>query len=487
VLDITNPEAPPVLLGEYTMLEDAPYRTDLGFTTPSPTPVVMKDDATTNEWYLLMGSGPTAETASDGIGTLPIFDAKTAIKGYSGQKPKVAVFPLKWLTTDKHSFRVPDAAPTAMTPSGVFTLNGSNNGFVSDMITVDYDLNANYKSDAVYFGTVEHGTASVASAEAGTASYDDVWDGQLYRVRMRELDANGDQKATPPDSWSVTSLFNARQPITAAPSVGTDYYNYWIYFGTGRFFDALDKADDAQQSYYGIKELTDCTGRFTWPSFNDNTGLVDVSQILVKQGGSVDSAQLYCLATRGDLSTGNITDQTCLPSNASGTIENLGSLITYIAGSGTTAGSSCVDTTGDGVVDTLTGKDGWYRDFPKITRPRERNVGQATLLGGLLTFTTYQPYDDPCQQEGLAYLYGLYYQTGTAWYKTVFGAYGLEGDRVLESIGLGRGLATTPNLHVGSEDGTTAFIQTSTGEILEIEQEPPIENSKSGRQSWRER
>jgi type IV pilus assembly protein PilY1 len=353
------------------------------------------------------------------------------------------------------------------------------------MISVDYDLNANYKTDAVYFGTVEHGSKTVEEAKAG-ASYDDVWDGQLYRIGMREPDGTtGEQKATTPTLWKPSVFFNANQPITAAPSVGTDRYNYWIYFGTGRFFDAIDKPDSAQQSSYGIKELTDCTGEFTWPTFGDKTGLVDVSRIMVRTAGSVDLAQLYCLTTPGDLSSGNIADKICLPE--SGSIDTLGSLITYIAGSSTTPGTSCVDSNDDDVLDTLSGKNGWYRDFPKITRPRERNLGQATLLGGLLTFTSYQPFEDPCQQEGLANLYGLYYQTGTAWYKTVFGSQGLEGERVLESIPLGLGLATTPNLHVGSGDGPTAFVQTSTGEIIELPETNLPYDFKTGRQSWRER
>lgn len=497
LLDITNPEAPPVLLGEYTMSEDDPYRTDLGFTVASPTPVVMKSDTGAGEWYLLMGSGPTAEVTSDGTGTLPIFNDTTAIKGYSGQKPKVAVFPLKWLTTDKKPFRIPNTAPTVDNGSGVFSLEESKNGFVSDMITVDYDLKSYYMTDAVYFGTVEDGTgsatlnewaASVSKAESKTLSYDEIWDGQLYRIVMRHI-TSGEQVATTPDQWLPKSLFNAGQPITGAPSVGYDLHNYWIYFGTGRFFDKIDKNDDAQQSFYGIKELTDCEGEFTWPSPLVKENLVDVSQIMVKKADSGasfdpdDFGELYCLSSRGDLSTGDLSNKACLPSG----IDSLSSLITHIAGTGKSAGTSCVDTGNDGILDTLTGKDGWYRDFPAVSRLGERNVGQATLLGGLLTFTTYQPYDNPCKQEGIAYLYGLYYQTGTTWYRTVFSDRSLEGDRVLESISLGRGLATTPNLHVGSGEGPTAFVQTSTGEIIEIPQTPPLDNFKSGFQSWRER
>ena len=141
-----------------------------------------------------------------------------------------------------------------------------------------------------------------------------------------------------------------------------------------------------------------------------------------------------------------------------------------------------------GLVTHIGGTDGWYKNF---LSDRERNLGQAALLGGLLTFTTYQPYQDPCQSEGLAFLYGVYYLTGTAWNKSIFGDEGLDEDEnVLDVLALGRGLATTPNLFVGKGDeegGPKAFVQTSTGEIKEIPQTNlPISNYKSGKTSWRE-
>ena len=434
VLDITNPEAPPVLLGELTRGANG---VNMGFTTASPTPVVMKSDSGAGEWYLTMGSGPQAANPSD------------AIKGLSEQQPKVAVFPLEGLTTAKIPFRIPDAKPTSTSKAGVFTLTDSANGFVSDMITVDYDLNPNYMTDAVYFGTVEHGTASLPFAVGET--YDDLWDGQLYRLVMRGIDADNEQVPTTPDKWKPVSLVDVGQPITAAPSVGTDLNRYWIYFGTGRFFDAdIDKLDDAQQSFYGVKEPIDCTdGTFAWGTVAKGE-LYDVSDISVSESSAPDA---------------NLTG---------GTITGLNSLINYIAGS---PGSCSTDAV-----------DGWYRDF---SRDRERNIGQATLLGGLLTFTTYQPYSDPCLQDGQAYLYGLHYQSGTSSYKSVFGDQGLDGDRVRESISIGRGLATTPNLHVGKDSATgdpTAFVQTSTGEIIELPQTNlPNSDFKTGRRGWLER
>ena len=135
--------------------------------------------------------------------------------------------------------------------------------------------------------------------------------------------------------------------------------------------------------------------------------------------------------------------------------------------------------------------DGWVRDFYPPGN-RERNVGQSTLLGGLVTFTTYQPFNDVCQAEGNAYLYAEYYRTGTSWHKNIFGRpEGLSGKNVRDKLSLGRGMATTPNLHVGAGEGANegpkAFVQTSTGEILEIEQENlPINVYKTGRSKWKE-
>ena len=124
------------------------------------------------------------------------------------------------------------------------------------------------------------------------------------------------------------------------------------------------------------------------------------------------------------------------------------------------------------------------------------------MLGGLITYTTYQPFDDVCRPEGVSYLYGLYFITGTAWYKPIFsnsdiGVDGIDDatGTVEETVELGRGLSETPNLHAGDDgdgggggdDGVKTFLQTSTGAILEIPQvNLPLSNAKTARTSWEE-
>jgi type IV pilus assembly protein PilY1 len=133
------------------------------------------------------------------------------------------------------------------------------------------------------------------------------------------------------------------------------------------------------------------------------------------------------------------------------------------------------------------GTDGWYRDFPD---DRERNLGQATLFGALLNYTTYQPFEDICVAEGLSNLYSVYFRTGTAWIEDVFGNVEYDPNAREENpdrIDLGKGLTTTPSLHSGTQEGEKVFIQTSTGRIVEIPQPKlPGKHVKSGRIKWRD-
>ena len=195
--------------------------------------------------------------------------------------------------------------------------------------------------------------------------------------------------------------------------------------------------------------------------------LLDVTKIQVSQATTAHAAILSC----SDGLTG------CLEISPT-TLTTFDTLENYIAGTGTGCNTG-VDSSGT---------DGWYKD---LTLSKERNLGQATLLGGLVTYTSYQPYADPCLPEGLGYLYGVYFRTGTPFYIPIFiSAFstGLDaGGNVIDKVALGRGLATTPNLHVGKQEGAKAFVQTSTGTIVEIPQPNlPIQNAKTGKAAWGE-
>lgn len=246
-------------------------------------------------------------------------------------------------------------------------------------------------------------------------------------------------------------------------------------------------------------------------------GLMKTDDILVASNSGI----LNCQHCKTDVATGDYdcdTSTSCFPYDVNNFIDDLikdGGDYTFDKLQRYTAGVGC-DTIGalhtnsiisaalyDKLDDTLadtdsiaTGIDGWYYEFHD---PRERNLGATALLGGLLTFTSYQPFNDKCKAEGQSFLYGLHYQTGTAWTQSVFGTFNdsdgsikqdSSGTKINPKLSLGRGLSTTPSMHVGSSDdhAAKAFIQTSTGEIIEVTQkELPYTNTKSGRMGWTDR
>jgi type IV pilus assembly protein PilY1 len=162
-----------------------------------------------------------------------------------------------------------------------------------------------------------------------------------------------------------------------------------------------------------------------------------------------------------------------------------------IAGVVGDCGSPISDLDSDGKVDltelgeTIDGMAGWFINFPDS---KERNLGQAALLGDVLNFTTFVPNTQTCSDEGASYLWAVYYKTGTAFSSQVigFGSRTLGGKmEITKRTGLGQGLATSPNIHTGREAGSTAFIQSSTGAILPTPEENPGA-TKSGKAYWME-
>jgi type IV pilus assembly protein PilY1 len=511
ILDITNPEQVPVLLGETTVTtynedtndngvldggEDAnsngvlDAEIDLAYTTVIPTMVPMNDGTNPTEWSLILGSGPTD------------------LDGTSNQNARLGIIPLhdRMKPGNLKSMRIPARPPLASAPSGTDHVDfgtifvPDSGSFVSDLITVDLETTPAYKADVVYFGTVSGGWSPQG------------WGGKLYRLVTRSpgIIASGtSQVISRPYEWpsllsgySLTNpnvLYDPGQPIVTAPTVGTDGLDFWVYFGTGRFFDGNDKIDgssNALQNYYGIREPIECGGSIfggvNWNTVTNATpagppastalrgtiGLLPVEDIAIQlvsgavsttsgvvgcyNGGAFDADLDLCFA--GPLPGGHP-----LKTNAS-----FDDLQQYITGTDI----YCFPGTSPGF-------DGWSKD---LLHARERNLGQATLLGGLLSFSSYIPNTDICNPEGSGYLYGVHYQTGTAWFADVFGRQPANYGAPIETgVFLGAGLSTTPNIHVGEKEGSKAFIQTSVGQIVEIPQPKlPLPTIKSGRIKWRD-
>ncbi|WP_321413287.1 PilC/PilY family type IV pilus protein [uncultured Desulfobacter sp.] len=447
IMDITNPELPPKVMAEIKL-------EGMGYTTCYPTVVPMKDkDATTgtikeNDWYLVFGSGPASSAGiADGNGGSGALDY-----AISKQKAKLYVVDLKELGLNNTVKTLDDSGSFTTAPAGAsahdYYVELDENSFVSDPITVDYNLDFN--ADVVYFGTV--------AGDNGSG-----WSGKMRRMVF-------DNKLSPSD-WKGDSVFletAANQTIVTAPSVGIDDNDFrWVYFGTGRFFvrgDAAIAAESATtglQSYYAVKEpFTDANSNGVWDldsvdASGEKTEPMTWGQVTTASMLDVSDADVY-----GDKKVTGLTDI-----DGTTTIGNWDSLMTAVDKS-----------------------DGWYLDFEGL---KERNLGQATLFGELLTFTTYIPSDDICSFEGTSNLYAVYYKTGTAYYLSAIGSSAVdrEGDgqendvKITRVISLGKGLSVTPNIHVGKQEGSKAFVQTSTGSIETIDQINPGD-IKSGIISW---
>jgi len=416
ILDITNPEDPPRLLGEITL-------PDMGFSTCYPAVVPVRDQQAdgifnANDWYLVFGSGPTGIT-SDGP------DKNAMITATSQKKAKMFVVDLKELATSGNlavlteTSGKKDLADTTYTGEYYFSeFSGDDNGFISDPISVDWNLD--FTTDTVYFGTVNFD---------GTD-----WGGKLRRIVI-DNDAdytNWIHDSTLIDLTDAAIVLSEGQPIVAAPTVGLDKDgSKWVYFGTGRFFVNDDAYNDDQQSFYGLKENTDSYPLIT------RSSLYDSSNVKVYEGGAVVGGGV------------GVTDYALLSSE-------------------------------------VQSYNGWFLDFSEF---KERNLGQATLLGDVLSFTTYVPSRNPCTFEGETFLYALNFLTGTSFHKAVIGADSSDtkdgAELVLKKISLGTGLSITPNIHTGRETGSKVFIQTSVGAIAVIDELNPG-TTKSGKLFWQE-
>ncbi len=306
------------------------------------------------------------------------------------------------------------------------------NSFFGDFIAVDYDLD--FKTDTLYFGSVLD-TRSWAGHEAHG--------GALHRL------VSGDNPD--PATWSFNLFSNVGSPVAAAPSVASDGQRAWVYFGTGRYYSAEEDKAIATPfqptRFLGLKERYGDDGNMDLTLPNGGN-LVDVTATWVKPGGELVSPPPSITGV--------------------GTFDELNVKISELD----------TDTTNDD-------KD-IYHGWKINLAGRERVIGQPAILGDIVTFTSYIPSDDPCEPDGTSYLWAVYYRTGTAYHKSVIGTkVRTEGTEVLRKVGLGSGLSTTPNIHAGAGDGTKAFVQSSTGAILSIEQTNPGV-VKSGMRSWRE-
>ncbi len=277
IMDITNPEQSPTLLGEITMPGQ-------GFTTCYPTVMPMSspnaNNATDNQWYLVFGSGPAN---ANGDATRSKLGVET-----SEQTGKLFVLDLKALVAEK-TIKTIDSTGMLVT-NGTHCTTGELGSFLSDPVSVDLDIGASsitgqFKTDVVYYGSV-----------AG--------DNTQGRGKMYRLQTGNDNQL--PMTWTNSTLIDVGQPITAAPAVAMDDDDrLWVYFGSGRFFNRDDIPQTAHMSFYGVKEPVS-GGNMTWATVitDDLYNSTDVALNNSTCGGEnkIDCVKVY---KSGSLLTGS--------------------------------------------------------------------------------------------------------------------------------------------------------------------------------------
>jgi len=341
ILDITDPESPPVVLAELTP-------DNLQFTTSVPQAVVVnneKDGGDTNKWFLVVGTGPS--------------DLNSAAYLTGASNANVFVYDLSKLGEGLDDVGTGEAiqglvATKTLPVDGSPDINADT--YIGDVTGVDY--NFNYKSDAIYFGTV-----------GASSSLTSVNHGGLFRISINEEEDPADWT----DPFRLIDGIN--QPFARAPTLQLDdRLRRWVVAGTGRFETVNDKSTTLQQTLYGVIDTIE-NGSTATAAVVDAGDLIDVTNARVFSDGGVSF------------------------DGTTATTTNLKALRADII----TAG-------------------GWLRDFDTNgTLPSERGVSGMTAIGGIILVPAFTPDTAQCTAEGSSILLGLSTFTGTPTLDGVFG------------------------------------------------------------------
>jgi type IV pilus assembly protein PilY1 len=418
-IDVTDP-LNPILLWERNY-------PGLGFTTSFP--AVLKVD----NKQIDTGPDPDVVNVLERHWYLLLGSGPTSYDGTSSQSSSVFLVDLATGRTD-----------VADNPGRIFTKltepDGSDsttslpaNGFMGSPVSVD--LTIDYSVNVSYLGE---------SHESGGS-----YDGGLYRLQVPITVGIANGKPVllydvAPSTWTLTHMFDADYAVTAAPAaaVGTadSAYSLWLYFGTGRYLANADKSDSTPQFLYGIKD----------PYYNFK----------------LDSGERDTLVNAEPLDKDSLFETT--------------NVLVYT--DGTVAGTAEAGTFGELKVRQEYGSTyevGWYKSLDSS----ERIINKPSVLGGIVLAPSFVPNSDVCGFGGDSYLHVLYFETGTAYFKSVVGVE-IDGE-VRNKVNLGAGLSSSLGVHVGREHGARGFVQQSTGTISQIDLQPAF-NLKSGFVNWRE-
>jgi type IV pilus assembly protein PilY1 len=446
VFDITDPEKEPVLLSEFTLDSDDRF----SFANVYPSVVPVKSDITSTDdpdsWFLALGNGPSGlKGESDQEGALIVRKFKTNLTMGQGLSKTGDLWEgIGTPTTTTTTIAGITETTTTKAPE-VYFLTGEDNSFISNPYTPDLQQGTTegaFSADTTYFGTIAGGFTSDDENDPGT------WTGKMHRVVIQEATTPSD-----PNTWTESVFYNPGAPISTSPIVSEDDQgNYWVFFGTGRFYDQQDKKSVAAQAFYGLKEPTSGTVS-PYYSGTAGTNILDVSGATVYVGDSADESAVTGLGE---------------------SIENFSDL------------ESAMDST----------YDGWKVVFDAASG--ERNNTDSLLVSGIIVFNSYSPAYNICDTGGTSHVYTRYYKTGTAYWA---GSVGVDEDTTTTYLGvtLYKALDTfevsgfLPKLtYVAGDASQSEDERSTTGALIGISNTPELINldltpaldSASGKISW---
>ncbi|WP_250627149.1 pilus assembly protein [Pinirhizobacter soli] len=444
IMDITDPEQPPIVLGEIPSIAfSADGKSSVPtFTTPSPAIAIEKDSSGNLKFFLGFGTGPVD---NGGPGKLVQGSPTIPLNAY--------IYDLSSLVGN---------GTTEATFAKQFS-NGPASSFAGDMVSSDYDLDNS--AEGMYFGVVTN-----PSAVGGA------FGGGLWKIDLR---TSAGVESPLPSAWKgLLQIYNGGTPVTVRPTLARDPSGRdFIYFGSGRAFtdadDAATTSQGTQQQYiYGI---------------SDNSLLLGLNAAC--QTLAVSDASLF-VSTNVQV----LTDGTLGATTAGAT--TLASLTSALQAKSTTtpfcftySGWKLALTPGDGTASALV--------------PSERVVNSQTLLGGILLTPTYVPPTkadkdasnssdcNPSSVSGTSYLYALNYITGTAdshaaSFGSAAGSGGKAGE-VYKKTTIGKGKASAPSLHTTPGSGATKVTACmQIGDKVVCKDVGTISPVNSHQISWRE-
>lgn len=441
LLDITDPEQPPTVLGEITTGT---------YTTASPAFSVHRQKDGKLHYLLTIGSGPSDNGGPNGEQDKPV----------AAPDGKLTV----WV------YDLTDIVAKSSTPVAKLA-TGPDDSFAGDMVAADFDLNNS--AEAVYFGAVTNPADLDLSKATG------VFGGGLWKLDMNTAPADADGKLAPildtsdPDTWTIQRVIDTGQPVTVRPTLALDSTGRaMVFFGTGRSFttndDSGSSAQSVQQQYiYGVAD-------------NSLLGWLDDTCKAMPSTGPLFDASSIEVTTSGTV-TGLPTDVDELKDATS--MDALVGVLTSID-----AETGCYKYSG-WKMKLAAGNQG-----VSVQQPSERIVSSQVLYNGILLTPSYIPANlaartaakqsacNPVPVPGTSNLYGMNYQTGTA-DRSLADSFGSSGGNINKKVGLGSGKASSPVLHVGNGEVRAALGISGGTKLQEI---GALGAASNGEISWRE-